>query len=373
MSVVVGALVVVAIALIAAFAVRRHRSGEKAAVDAQQSAIEERDAAREEVAVERERRREAEASLIHARKLEAMGQLTAGIAHDFNNLLQAIAGNIELIARKPDDSDSVVRWSASALDATARARALTRQLLALSARRRSEPVPVRLSELIAGMRDMLDRAVAPLCQLQIGPIDPSLNVLVDPLQFELDLLDRAFAMHDPMSDGGTVALAVQRDGDQVILTLSNSIGSEPARMGIPVSSVEPRLERDDDTRQDSRVRLAGTTIVLVDDDPAVRAALADTLSATGAAVHQADDGLSGLKTVEQVNPDLLIVDFAMPGMSGAEVVRQAVNARPDLHALLVTGLADPGKTGPLAGHTTILHKPFESHELLRKVTELLRR
>jgi signal transduction histidine kinase len=78
--------------------------------------------------------------LLQSQKLEAVGQLTGGIAHDFNNLLQAVAGNLELIARKPDDADRVVGWSASALNAVERGRLLTGQLLAFSSKQRSTSI-----------------------------------------------------------------------------------------------------------------------------------------------------------------------------------------------------------------------------------------
>ena len=95
--------------------------------------VAERDAALAELQAAVTQREKVEAALLQAQKLEAVGQLTGGIAHDFNNLLQAIAGNLELIARKPDDADRVIRWTSSALDAVERGRQLTGQLLAFPA------------------------------------------------------------------------------------------------------------------------------------------------------------------------------------------------------------------------------------------------
>ena len=395
--------------------------------------IKERDAALEDLRQHVAQRQELEAALLHSQKLEAVGHLTGGIAHDFNNLLQAVAGNLELIARKPDDIDRVIGWSASALNAVERGRSLTGQLLAFSSKQRFDLNSVRLVELVGGVKDLIERAVAPLGQLRVERIDPALNVEVDPLQLELVLLNLAFNARDAMPEGGTLTITVEQakddavrdlpDDDYVALTLSDTgIGmSEEVRaraaepffttkgpgkgtgMGLAMASAvvrqsggalaiesrqgegtsitlflrvatsQPRRVVGDDARSDARVDLSGFTIALVDDDAQVRGSLFDTLTSAGATVEEAAEGGAGIELVRRLQPDLLVVDFAMPGMTGADVVRKVREEHRDLPVVLVTGFADFSKLDAVTGpQVAVLWKPFEAQELLRKVAGLLR-
>ncbi|MGK6357140.1 ATP-binding protein [Sphingomonas sp. DT-207] len=394
--------------------------------------LEERDAALDELRAQIVQREQAEAALLQAQRLEAVGQLTSGVAHDFNNLLQAVAGNLELIARKPGDEDRVVRWSASALNAVERGRALTRQLLAFSRKQQRQVTSIRLVELIAGMKDLIERAVAPLSQVRVDPIDPSLNIEADPLQLELAVLNLAFNARDAMPEGGTLTLSAARhsgdpasgvpEGEYVALTIRDTgigmppevlarapepffttkgegtgmglamvagalresggslrIESEPGggtaiTLLLRVAKLEPRREVEDDARNDHRADLHGCSIALIDDDPQVRATLAEMLRGAGAEVREAGEGAEGLALVHERRPDLVVVDFAMPGMSGAEVARAVHEVHPGLRILVVTGFAESQKLDGIAGpDVTMLRKPFESHELLCRVTEMLGR
>ncbi|UYY59465.1 response regulator [Sphingomonas sp. S2-65] len=411
------------------------RPGALAEAQAQLAAVgTERDAALAQLRSETEQRRTVEVALLRAKKLEAAGQLTGGIAHDFNNLLQAIAGNLELIARKADDPDRVVRWSASALDAVERGRAVTGQLLAFSRRQQSVAAPVRLVELIGGVRELAERAVAPLSQVIVEPIDSNWNVQVDALQLELAILNLAFNAREAMPDGGVLTLFAERAsgtvpasltfGDYIALHLTDtgkgmdeeaiaralepfpsqhddgsrggmslSMASEVLRrMGgaiavrssegegtrvtlyLPVAKNEPPRAAIDDQFSDTRVDLSGITIALVDDDAQVRATLAETLASAGARVVEAGSGAEGVVLVRNENPDILVVDFAMPGMSGAEVAGQVRERRVDLPVLVATGFADAPSLDRVRGAPPgLLRKPFDSNELLRRVSELLGR
>lgn len=410
-------------------------SAEKLRADNDQLAalVRERDAALQELRGQVAQRQAAEAALLQSQKLEAVGQLTGGIAHDFNNLLQAVAGNLELIARKPGDADRVVRWSASALDAVERGRTLTGQLLAFSRKQRLDVTSVRLGELVGGVRSLVERAVAPLGQVRVLPIDPTWNVQADSLQLELAILNLAFNARDAMPDGGVLTISAEQRsgivapdlpaGDYVALTLADSgVGMSPevlARAAEPffttkevgkgtgmglsmafgvlrqsggslqiesrpgegtrvtlllrVAAAQPRRAVDDDTRADTRFDLSGVRIALVDDDPQVRSTLTEMLVSAGATVEEADSGNAGLELVRRMTPHLLVVDFAMPGMSGADVIRAARAEWPALPALVVTGFADSDKLDTVAGpEVAVLRKPFETVELLRKVRLLVR-
>lgn len=392
----------------------------------------ERDAAIASLRAESGHREAAEAALLQSQKLEAVGQLTGGIAHDFNNLLQAVSGNLELISRRPDDPDKVVRWTAGALDAVERGRSLTAQLLAFSRRQRLDLSSVRLVELFGGMRDLLEKAVAPLVRVRVAPVDPTWNVEADALQLELAILNLAFNARDAMPAGGTLTISAQRcnasaapglePGDYVAITLADTgsgmtpdvkaralepffttkgpgqgtgmglsmafgvatqsggtltVESEFGRgtsvtLFLRLSALEPARALDVGDDAPRRIDLTGRTIALVDDDDAVRQTLVDTLRNAGARVEEAHSGATGLALVHSVSPDLLIVDYAMPGMSGAEVAQELRAEGVALPILVVTGYADSDKLDSIQGaQVAVLHKPFESSELLRRVAELV--
>ncbi|AJP71737.1 response regulator [Sphingomonas hengshuiensis] len=396
--------------------------------------IAERDAALAELRGQIDQRKQAEAALLQSQKLEAVGQLTGGIAHDFNNLLQAVAGNLELIARKPGDADRVVRWSASALDAVERGRSLTGQLLAFSRHQRLDMTSVRIGELVSGMRDLVERAVAPLSQVQVRPIDPSWNVEVDPLQLELVILNLAFNARDAMPNGGILTVSAERHsgpvapdlpaGDYVVLTVADTgigmdeetmaravepffttkgvgkgtgmglamafgvmrqsggaleIDSAPGRgttvkLYLRLATAEPPRAVPYDDAADQRIDLTGRRIVLVDDDTHVRATLAEILAQAGAVVIEAASGAEGIDMVRRERPELLVIDFAMPGMNGAEVAELLRSERIRVPVLVVTGFATSASLDAIAGpHVDVLKKPFESQQFLRRVRDLLGR
>ncbi|WP_294329870.1 response regulator [uncultured Sphingomonas sp.] len=406
----------------------KEANGELAAMVAQ------RDAALDELNAEIAQREKVEAALLQAQKLEAVGQLTGGIAHDFNNLLQAIAGNLELIARKPDDADRVIRWTSSALDAVERGRQLTGQLLAFSSKQRLDVKSVRLAELIGGMAGLVERAVAPLSRVRIERIDPVWNVQTDALQLELAILNLAFNARDAMPEGGVLTITAELrtgkvapdlpPGEYVTLTVADTGTGMPAEvmaravepffstkgvgkgtgMGLsmafgvmrqsggtllidsevgrgtaitlvlPLATIQPRRDVQNDAARDERISLDNVRIALVDDDRQVRASLAEMLRSAGAVVDEAADGAAGVALVESKRFDALVVDFAMPELSGSEVAEQVAVLDSGLPVILITGFADSAKLDSMAApNVTVLRKPFESHELLRKLRDTARR
>lgn len=395
--------------------------------------VDQRDAALGDLKAEVAQRETVEAALLQAQKLEAVGQLTGGIAHDFNNLLQAIAGNLELIARKPEDSDRVIRWTSSALDAVERGRQLTGQLLAFSSKQRLDVRSVRLADLVGGMAGLVERAVAPLSRVRIARIDPVWNVQTDALQLELAILNLAFNARDAMPGGGLLTISAELRSGKVVadlpggdyvaltvtdtgtgmppevlaravepffstkgvgkgtgmglsmafgvmrqsggtLTIDSGVGRGTAiTLWLPLATVEPRRDVQDDAARDSRIEISGAEIALVDDDAHVRSSLVEILRAAGAIVAEAVDGESGVALVQGKRYGALVVDFAMPGLSGSEVALRVAAIDPTLPVILITGYADSSKLDAVAPNVTILRKPFESNELLRQIQKVLRR
>ncbi len=372
-----------------------------------------------------------EETLRQSQKMEAIGQLTGGIAHDFNNLLQAVHGSLDLIRRKPGDADRVMRLAGNGLAATERGAKLTAQLLAFSRSQKLELRPTAVAPLIAGMKDMIARSIGPHILMKPIAIDDSLGVLIDPTQLEMALLNLAINARDAMSDGGELAIGAREivltddqdlpPGRYVEIRVTDDGTGMPADIalrafepffttkgigkgtGLGLSQVygmtrqaggaarienrQPRgtsivlllrrVEPEDGPAQDDdqgepAVDDRTRTVVVVDDDPDVRRFLADALAALGFIVHAAGDGASGLALMERVDPDLLLLDFAMPGMTGAELADRARLTRPDLPIIFATGYADTAAIDAAVGDAVLIKKPFRIAELEDVVRRTLR-
>jgi CheY-like chemotaxis protein len=125
---------------------------------------------------------------------------------------------------------------------------------------------------------------------------------------------------------------------------------------------------------DIRDGAATALILVVDDDPDVRRVLVDSLEALGYAVVEAENGPAGLAIMEQSAPDVMMVDFAMPGMNGAEVAKAARESRPDLPIIFATGYSDTAAIEGVAGRDAIvLRKPFRVDDLQAVIAQALER
>jgi PAS domain S-box-containing protein len=387
-----------------------------------------RDVTREkDAAAELERAQDA---LRQAQKMEAVGQLTGGIAHDFNNLLGAVVGNLDLIRRRPAEPEKVRRWAENGMAAAERGTKLTGQLLAFSRAQRIELKPVSVSALVEDMRDMLARTLGPMVPLSLE-LGGDGAVLSDPTQLEMAILNLAINARDAMSEGGalTISTAVRRivgdaelgSGDYVELAVADTGAGMPPDVvarafdpffttkgvgkgtGLGLSQVYGIARQTGGTvRIDSRVG-AGTTvriflprtdarispepegeeegalgkgatatILVVDDDADMRRVLVESLDALGYRVIEAHDGASGLKLLAAHAPDLLMVDFAMPGMNGAEVAKAARERRPHLPVVFASGYADTAAIGEVGGPDVVmLRKPFRVDQLHAAITDAL--
>jgi PAS domain S-box-containing protein len=380
----------------------------------------------ERLQVEAREREQAEDALRQAQKMEAVGRLTGGIAHDFNNLLQAVVGSLELIRMRVTD-ERVARLAASAFMAAERGAKLTAQLLAFSRSQRLTVVPVDVNAALAGMQDLLARSIAPPVEIRLLPDAEAGTALTDANQFELAVLNLAINARDAMPKGGSITLSTSRvvekaggdvpAGDYVSIAVADTgtgmaeevraralepffttkptgqgtglglaqvygiarqsggtvrIDSAPGRgttvrILLPLAAgqpagllpdAEPKATEPDAKRQ-------ATTILVVDDDPDVRNMLCEYLDALGYRALVAGDGPAGLRLLAEAQPvpALLLVDFAMPGMTGAEVAQAARRDRPDLPIVFATGYAETAALQPMAETATVLRKPFRLEEL----------
>jgi PAS domain S-box-containing protein len=373
----------------------------------------------------------AQEALAQAQKMEAVGQLTGGIAHDFNNLLQGVAGSFDLIRRKPDDPQRVLRWADAGLRAADRGARLTSQLLAFSRAQKIQVQPLLVPELIEGMRDLLDRTLGPMVTLSLAMEPGSRPVCSDQTQLEMAVLNLAINARDAMPHGGdlriaTRSLALAADaeieaGDYLELSVTDTgTGMEPevaarafdpffttkgtgkgtglglsqvygiARQAQGTARIESRPGQGTSVRLllrhveanvaalatgagGDRQAALGAKVLIIDDDPDVRRFLVDSLEGLGYRIAEAADGPAGLALLERFEPDLMLVDFAMPGMTGAEVARAAREVRPALPIVFASGYADTVAIEEAAGdEALILRKPFrvgELNDLLSRAVE----
>jgi PAS domain S-box-containing protein len=362
--------------------------------------------------------RQVEAQLRQAQKMEAIGQLTGGVAHDFNNLLTVELGNLELLQARVHDERSM-RHLRAAQRAAQRGGELTHQLLAYARRQTISPRPVDLAAMIGGMGDLLQRSLGGLVRVETT-LDADLwPAFCDPTQLELMLLNLAINARDAMPAGGVINIAAHNvpatwllppeldPGDYVSIAVVDC-GSgmapdvrdrafepffttkEPGKgsglglaqvwglaqqfggtvlldtapdRGTTVQVFLPRAEslvENDDAPRDRdgvNARVAGV-VLIVDDDAAARDVAAAFIEQDGYTVRLAASGQEALACLERSDVTLALVDYAMPGMSGAEFVRRAREQRSGLPVIFVTGNPDALAAEAAPDTAPVVVKPY---------------
>jgi DNA-binding response OmpR family regulator len=362
------------------------------------------------------RRQKAEAGLLQAQKMEAVGQLTGGLAHDFNNLLTAVVGNLDLIRARANEP-RITRLADNAFKAAERGSKLTAQLLAFSRTQKLTTEAVDINSLIAGMSELLNQSLGAHVAVKTILEQSAPVVLADANQLEVSILNLAINARDAMPEGGTLTIETscdESDDRKVLVTVSDTGTGMPSEVvarafdpffttkppgkgtGLGLSQVYGLVRQmGGDVTIESRVG-EGTTIglllrrgniaasvdtqtaadienghferiLVVDDDTDVRALMTTFLSEMGYVVHEADHGDAALAMQGAVNPHLMIIDFAMPGSNGAEVVKAARAAQPSLAVLFVSGYADSAALEAAMGSAPLLRKPFRPAELAHAV------
>ncbi len=195
-----------------------------------QDRVAELDAANAKLKDEMVQRQRAEAALVQAEKMQAVGQLTGGLAHDFNNLLTAVVGNLDLIRSRTVDP-RVQRLADNALKAAQRGAKLTAQLLVFSRTQKLELVPVDVKALISGMYDLLNQSLGASIAIDIDIAADLPPALADVNQLELAILNLSINARDAMPKGGAVKIAAAvapGDPNMIAISVADTGGGMPA-------------------------------------------------------------------------------------------------------------------------------------------------
>ena len=377
-------------------------------------------------------RKEADAQLAQAQKMDAIGQLTGGVAHDFNNLLTPIVGSLDLLRRRHKDDERTQRMIGGALQAAERAATLTQRLLAFARRQALQPRAVDIGALIDGLVDLIRRSLGPSITIALEVPRHLSSARVDPNQLELALLNLAINARDAMPGGGRLTLSVSETivdernaiglaaGSYVrLVSADTGVGMDPATLaratepffstkgvgkgtGLGLSmvhglaaqsggtlrltsepgagtAVELWLPATSEAPADTRETMAepvqarrGAKVLLVDDEDLVRAATADMLRDIGYVVVEMASASQALSAIRSgVDADILVSDYLMPGMTGGQLIVELRSIGNRIPALLVTGYAAAGEDVP--DDVIRLAKPFRQVDLAARVDELLGR
>jgi signal transduction histidine kinase/CheY-like chemotaxis protein len=388
----------------------------------------------EERVEQRTREREAALAQVHEmQKLESLGQLTGGVAHDFNNLLTAVLGNLELVKKHLPSDSQLLRHVDGAIQGAERGATLTKHMLAFARRQELKPETVELAKLIDSMTEMLRCSLGPTVQIKTEFSAYLPRIRADPNQLELALLNLAVNARDAMPDGGSLTIAGYCEeaaaGDAPALTPGDYVcvrvrdtgcGMDEAALkratepffttkhrgrgtGLGLSMVDGFVAQSGGAMRISSQPNVGTAVELwlpvwdadethsptptappahdgatpafrvlvVDDDPIVRAGTMAMLEDLGHSAIGAGSGAGALEVLRsEPRIDIVITDYAMPEMTGVELAAETRLIRPDLPIVITTGYSDTPNEEPSLPR---LAKPYRQRELAVLIETLVDR
>jgi signal transduction histidine kinase len=388
------------------------------------------------VATDVSERRRLEDRLRHAQRMEAIGRLAGGVAHDFNNLLAAILGHGELMMSQLEPGHALRRNAEEIQKAGVRGALLTRQLLAFSRRQVLSPAPLDLNLIVTGMDHLLRRLISAEIEVMTVPCRQPAFVKADRGQVEQVLMNLALNARDAMPGGGRLRIATdcvgcdhhalpphELDAERFVrLVVSDTgIGMSPEVQakafepffttkdrgrgtGLGLATVWSIVSRSGgalwlDSTEGSGTTvtvllpaveavLAGAaseeepgavdggieTVLVVEDEEAVRRLTCRILSDHGYRVLSASDGPEALD-VAALHPgpvDLLLTDVVLPSMNGIDLAARMAAVRPGIRSLAISGyVAREVLEEGLPEGLTMLPKPFKRDALLARVREAL--
>lgn len=381
--------------------------------------------------------RTTEAALQQAQKMETIGKLTGGVAHDFNNLLQVISGNLQLLASDVSAIPSGRKRVENALASVRRGAKLASSLLAFARKQPLEPKVVKVSRLITGMDDMLRRSLGEEIDIETVLSGGLWSTSIDVVQFENAILNLAINARDAMDGRGKLTIEVNNalldaaycathpdvaPGQYVMVAVTDTgsgmtpevvnrafdpffstkaegkgtglglsmvyglikqsgghikIYSEPGE-GTTIKLYLPRTREAEDTYialETQPVVGGNETVLVVEDDDAVRATAVDMLTELGYRVLKASDASAALTVIDSgIAIDLLFTDVVMPGpLRSPELARKAKERLPDLAVLFTSGYTENAIVhgGRLDRGVELIGKPYTKESLARKIRHVL--
>ncbi len=389
------------------------------------------------VATDVTEQRKLEEQVRQAQKMEAVGRLAGGVAHDFNNMLTVILGSARDLRQRLAGHAEARELADEVLEAGQRAAALTRQLLAFSRQQALRPREIDVNEVVHGLEKMLRRLIGADIEIVARLEDGLGTVLADPGQLEQVVMNLVVNARDAMPKGGRLTLstrtvqgapedsagATPAPGPHVVVAVSDT------GQGMDRSALEHIFEPFFTTKERGKgtglglatvfgiVKQSGgsitvhsqpglgstfelylpcvgggmaaphapgaeaerargeETVLLVEDDAAVRSFMRRSLEAAGYKVLEAKVPAEaiGLAGTPQVAMDLLLTDVIMPFMGGPDLAAALVSLRPGLRVLFVSGYTENAalRSGALPAGQAFLQKPFTGDELARAVRDTL--
>ncbi len=367
-------------------------------------------------------------TLLLAQKTELIGELTRTTANQFNNIMMAITSYAELEMKKASSSQR--RSLEQVLSNAGRATALVQKLLAISRRQPPSPQPLDLNNVLTGISNLLEQLTGERVSVayQLDPSIPMVNA--DPAEIEQAVLSLAINARHAMAKGGKLTVStklvdankeslgideIEQPGTYVMLSIDDTgyartteepVGNheQDARMNLSLAAVRgivknaggcvrfntepgkgnsfniyfPTLKQDarEDSKRSSRRNVPiARTILVVEDDDAVRIPTSEFLKMEGFKVLQARTGDEAIHIVQENRSrlDVLITDIVMPKMTGREVAEKLLDLHSDLKVLYMSGDTDEGhrtRTSHLP-QNAVLRKPFRLETLKDRIHELL--
>ncbi|HEY1709264.1 MAG TPA: CHASE3 domain-containing protein [Rhizomicrobium sp.] len=379
----------------------------------------------------------AEDEVRQSQKMEAIGHLTGGVAHDFNNLLQIISANLDLASADLRGNAKAAQRLQNAVGAVERGSRLTGQLLAFARRQALVPRTLNLGRLVPSMTDLLRRTLGERIEIESIVAGGLWNTSIDANQLENAVINLAINARDAMPDGGKLTIEAANaflddnyaaghaevvPGQYVLLAVSDTGHGMPPEIaarvfepffttkaegqgtGLGLSQVYgfvkqsgghikiysevghgttiklylPRTRKaEEDLGHVAAAPVAGgdETLLVVEDDEGVRAAVVDMLSELGYNVlkaHNAEDALTVLRSGIRI--DLLFTDVVMPGpVPTRELARRAQEMQPGIAILFTSGYTQNAivHNGKLDDDVFLLSKPYRRDDLARKLRSML--
>jgi signal transduction histidine kinase len=373
---------------------------------------------------ERTREREEALAQVHEmQKLESIGQLTGGVAHDFNNLLMAVLGNLELAKKYLPNDARILRLIDGAIQGAERGATLTKRMLAFARRQELRPEAVDVAKLVDSMVEMLRRSIGPTIQITTEFHAKLAPTRVDPNQLELALLNLAVNARDAMPLGGCLTITAHSEsvglgdiaglspGDYVCIAVRDTgCGMDKATLrratepffttkdrgrgtGLGLSMVDgfvaqsggamrirsrpgtgtdvelwlpvtDAAEIDETTSPNASCRVGeprSFRVLVVDDDAMVCAGTAAMLEDLGHSAIEAGSAARALDLLmSEPDIDVVITDYAMPGMNGSQLAAKIHELRPGLPVVIATGYANTPSEGSALPR---LNKPYRQQDL----------